>query len=654
MLCWICGEYSEGEWNDQGEDSLQKYRLDTIPREVARNRLLNAVTFHPRRETVAVTDARGRVTAGPVNARRSMPPHPAAAMDGIALRTKVTRGASPTRPVRLREGRDFTYINTGDPLPENADSVVMIEKVNILEGGWVELVEPALPWKHVRQPGEDVAAGEVVLPAGHRIRPVDQGALLAAGVEQLTVLCPPRVAILPTGSEMVPPGLPLQPGQLREFNSTVLAGFLEECGAVPDCRGVVPDREEVLREALVSAADRCDILVVNAGSSAGSKDFTPRVLAEVGEILLHGVAARPGRPVVLAMIGETPVIGLPGYPVSAYLAFDWFVRPLIRDWYRSGAAAPPPLLARLGREVQGGPGAEDFIRMRVAHVNGRYTAFPLARGGGVTMSMVRADAWLRLPPETTRLNTGEQVELEWVRTPAEIERTLVLTGCDDPLLDRIGALIGRLSPGWSLFREYTGQNEGFDLLRRGGCHAVAIQGDLREEGYSGMIRIRVAEREMGWITAPTAPEPVSGVEDLIRSGLRLINRPPGSATRDRLAQLLDEQVGGRLPSGWERTEGSHWKAAASLAGGTADVTVGPRSAAEAFGLRWRPAWREPLDLVLPRSVAESEGGKALIETLRSRDLREMAAQLGGYDDSRAGEIIDPPFAKNSEGGRWEL
>ncbi|GGA48894.1 molybdopterin biosynthesis protein [Kroppenstedtia guangzhouensis] len=633
---------------------MRKSRLDTLSRKEALSRLLAAITFHPRKETVPVTDARGRVTAEPVIARMSMPPYPAAAMDGIALRTKVTWGASPLRPVRLREGRDFTYINTGDPLPENADSVVRIEKVNILEGGGVELTEPALPWKHVRQPGEDVAAGEVVLPAGHRIRPVDQGALLAAGVERLTVVCPPRVGILPTGSELVPPGHPLKPGQLREFNSTVLAGFLEECGAVPDCQEVVPDRKEALRAAFLSAADRCDIVVVNAGSSAGSKDFTPRVLAEVGKVLLHGVAARPGRPVVLAIIGETPVVGLPGYPVSAYLAFDWFVRPLIRHWYRSGAEVVPPLLARLGREVRGGLGTEDFIRMRVAHVDGQYTAFPLARGGGITMSMVRADAWLRLPPDTARVNAGEQMELEWVRTPTEVEHTLVLTGCDDPLLDRIGALIGRISPGWSLFREYTGHEVGFELLRKGGCHAVAIHGDRWEGGFSGIIRIRVAEREMGWITSATAPEPVSGVADLIRLGLRLINRPPGSATRKRLTQLLNEQKAGRLPSGWERTEGSHWKAAASLAGGTADVTVGPRSVAKAFNLVWRPAWREPLDLVLPRSVAESDAGRALIGTLRCRDFREMAAQLGGYDHSRAGEIIDPPVTKNSKGGRWEL
>lgn len=653
MLCWFCGEYSEGEWNHQGEDSLQKYRLDSISRREALHCLLDAVTFHPRREIIPVSDARGRVTAEPVVAQSSMPPHPAAAMDGIALRSQVTQGASPTHPLRLQEGRDFSYINTGDPLPEHADSVVMIEKVKLLDRGEVELVEPAHPWKHVRQPGEDVAPGEVVLSSGHQIRPVDQGALLAAGVKQLSVLRPPRVAILPTGSEMVPPGLPLELGQLREFNSTVLAGFLEECGAEPDRWGVVPDREEALREALLSAADRYDILVVNAGSSAGSKDFTPQVLGQVGKVLLHGVTTRPGRPVVLAKIGETPAIGLPGYPVSAYLAFDWFVRPLIRHWYRLGAETSPSLRARLVREVQGGTGAEDFIRMRVAHVEGQYTAFPLAKGSGVTMSVVRADAWLRLPVETKRLKAGEPVELEWVRTPTEIEQTLVLTGCDDPLLDRVGALIRRMFPGWSLFREYTGSEEGLDLLQRGGCHAVALPGDLRQELLPGMIRLRVAEREMGWITSAMVPTPIRGVEDLIRSGLRLINQPPGSPIRERLTHLLDERAEGRRPSGWERAEGSHWKAAASLAGGTAEVTVGPRSVAQAFELQWKPAWREPLDLVLSQSVAESAGGKVLTRILSSPELREMAAQLGGYDDSQAGELITSSLRMNPRESRWE-
>ncbi len=606
---------------------MRNTRLDDVPIQEALDQWSQSFTFRRETETLPIAQARGRMTAEPVRAQASTPPYPAAAMDGIALRAEAVSGASPSFPVQLREGRDFTYINTGDPLPRPWDTVIMIEKVTEIAEGWVEVTEPSPPWKHVRQPGEDVAQGELVLPDGHRVRPVDMGALLAAGVERVAVLRRPRVAILPTGSEMVPPGTPMQRGQLREFNGTAFAGYLEEWGAEPVYRGIVPDRRKAIRHAISEAVNSCDIVVVNAGSSAGSQDYTPQVLREMGEVLLHGVAARPGRPVVLAVVRGTPVVGIPGYPVSAYLSLDWFVRPLIDQWYGQESEVSPTLSARLIREVRTKTGAEDFVRMQVACVDGQYVAAPLPRGAGVTLSMVRADGWLRVPPSSTGYPAGERVELELARSPQEVEKTLFLTGTDDPLLEELGALMARQPKGWSLAQMVTGERDGLNMLQQRECHGVAVDG----EGWSevvpsdspSLIQIYLAEREIGWITAPGIQ--VRQADDLLQPGLTFINRPAGTETRRRLERAL----AGSYPSDWERSIPSLWKAAAAVGERTADVTIGPRSVAQELGLDWMPLWREPFSLILPEEVFKSPAGQALLKILRSEAFTHRVAALGG-------------------------
>ncbi|SMO94413.1 putative molybdopterin biosynthesis protein [Melghirimyces algeriensis] len=617
---------------------MRNTRLDSIPRDEALHQLLTAVDFHPEKEEVSVSNACGRVTSHPVIAERSMPPHASAAMDGIAVQAEMLQGASLEKPVLLREGRDFIYINTGDLLPSAFDSVVMIEKVKVVDKDRVQVDEPVNPWKHVRQPGEDVAEGEVILSARHTIRPVDQGVLLAAGVEQVSVLRRPRVGILPTGSEMVPPGLPLERGQLREFNGTVFKSLLEECGAEPDYRGVVPDRKEILSQEISRAVDMCDMVVVNAGSSAGSRDFTPKVLQDLGDVLLHGVATRPGKPVVIAVVKGKPVLGLPGYPVSAYLSFDWFVRPLIQKWYGLGRDSVHVVSARLNQDVQGKMGAEDFIRMQTAYVNGEYVASPLPGGAGVTMSVVRAASWLRIPQDVQRYHAGERVTLELVKPLEAIRKTLLLAGCDDPLLDWLGAEASTCCPGWSIQREVMEEEEGWKRLRNGGCHALVV---YRRAGTpDGFVRICIAERDMGWITGSTVSKPVTCAADLLRPGLRFINLPPGSGIRERIKRMLEaKQNVGSVPNGWERVETSHWKAAASLSEGTADVMVGPYSVAKHYGLIWRPAWVEPLDLIVPVTVWEETAGNTLKKILLSQAFRSAAQRLGGYNLSQMGQLV---------------
>ena len=290
-------------------------------------------------ETIPVRNALGRVLAGPVKALASVPAYHAAAMDGIAVKASDTFGALPEKPVIL--SRDAgNMVDTGDPLPDGKDAVVMIEQVEETQQGW-EIREAAYPWRNVRKAGEDIVKGEIILPARHRVRPYDQAALLAAGILSIEVFKKPRVLIIPTGDEIVRPEdapSPLPKGALLEVNGQMLASLAAECGAEAEILKPVPNVLGELKSALEAAlAGEYDLVMLIAGSSAGSEDFTPALLEELGELLVHGITVMPGKPALLAAIDGRPVVGIPGYPVSAAVAFREFARPLL--YHHAGAHA---------------------------------------------------------------------------------------------------------------------------------------------------------------------------------------------------------------------------------------------------------------------------------------------------------------------------
>ncbi|MFC4075307.1 molybdopterin-binding protein [Salinithrix halophila] len=615
---------------------MRKTRLDNVPISEARERLLAAASLVPDVEEVSVTRSTGWMTAEPVFARFSMPAYPAAAMDGIAVKAVLTERASSESPILLMEGRDFDYINTGDPLPANRDAVIMIEHVREREEGLAEVRTAIPPWKHVRQAGEDVAAGEMIIPARHRIRPVDIGAMLAGGRTQVKVLKKPRGAIIPTGSEMVTPGTLPKRGQIIEFNGAVFASYLEEWGAEAVNRGIVPDDPEAIRQAVLDSVADCDFVILNAGSSAGTRDYTYQVLSELGDVLLHGVAARPGKPVVLAVVKGKPVLGLPGYPVSAYHSLDWFARPLIQTWYGEREGEGRRLTVRLSRSISGKLGAEDFIRLGVIYKEGEFWAFPLQRGAGVTMSLVKADALLRIPSQESGWEAGERVEVEGLRSPSEIARTLWLAGEDDPLLDRLASLFQQQHPGWSL-RRLSGNG---DNRSGGDWHGLVGVADRMRETFdpAGGVFFRLVEREWGWLTMPENRGRIFGGKGIPKADLGLIRPAAGSGLDDGLDRKYreaEELLEGRL-----RREPTLLKAAAAVASGTADVAVGTRTAAHPFGLSFIPAGILPLDLWLPNATLKTEGGGRLLSTLRSRAFQQAAEELPGYSTRSTGEKLE--------------
>jgi putative molybdopterin biosynthesis protein len=592
----------------------------------------------------------GRVTAEPVWATRSSPPFDAAAMDGIAVHASDTVGAGETTPVRLDAGA-FEIVDTGDPIPGDFDAVVMREDVQEVDGG-VDLRAAAAPYQHVRSIGEDVSAAELLLPAGHRLRPVDVAAAGAAGATELTVRRRPVVTVIPTGDEIRPIGSELREGELPDTNSVMVAAQAEAVGCEAHRFEVVPDEPDQIVEAIRAAAARSDLVIVIAGSSAGRDDHTAAVVAEVGTLAVHGVAVRPGHPVVLGVAERTPVLGAPGYPVSAALTFDIFAAPLLARLEGAPPPESPVARARLARKLASTMGMDDWIRVRLGRVGGQLVATPLPRGAGVLTSLVRADGLLVVASELEGHHAGEEVTVRLLRGVGEIDRTIVATGSHDLVLDLAASALRERDPGVTLASSNIGSLGGLTALRDGLCHIAGshlLDPDTGEYTLPYLERlmpdrelsvVRLVHREQGLIVAPGNPTGTTGIEDVAGRGLRYVNRQRGAGTRVLLDfELARHGISPEAIQGYEREEHTHLAVAAAVAAGRADCGLGVLAAARAFGLDFVPVAKEPYDLVLPGESVDDQLLAPLWALLESAHFRSAVTALGGYDTSEMGRRI---------------
>lgn len=606
---------------------------------------------------VPVAESVGRVTAEPVWAICSSPSGDLAAMDGIAVRAEDTRGASPTTPLLLPPDR-YVVVDTGDPLPDGCNAVVMREHVHYEPAGApeelpsAEIMAAVPPYQHVRSIGEDVSAGELLLPEGHRLRPVDIAAAAAAGAIELVVRRRPRVVVIPTGDEIVPVGTAPGHGDILDTNSIMLVAQAREAGCEASATEVQPDDVERIGAAVREAARVADLVIVVAGSSAGRDDYTARVVDDLGVLAVHGVAVRPGHPVVLGVVDATPIVGVPGYPVSAALTFEIFAEPLLAGLEGTAPAARPRVGARLARKLPSVVGMDDWVRVRVGSVNGELVASPLPRGAGVLTSLVRADGLLRVPAGVEGHHAGDRVPVELLRGLSEIERTIVAIGSHDLVLDLAANALRRVDPALNLVSTNVGSLGGLVALRDGLCHVAGshlLHPDTGsytlpylEELMPGrdLAVVRLVHRAQGLLVPPGNPRHVTALEDVADSGLTFVNRQRGAGTR----MLLDHELGrlGVDPSaiqGYSREEPTHLAVAAAVAAGRADCGLGIMAAARAFGLDFVPVAEEPYDLVLDTSTLEDPLLAPLWDRLSAPEFHESVRKLGGYDTSESGVRI---------------
>jgi putative molybdopterin biosynthesis protein len=645
---------------------LNKISLEEAKKRIEQAILEGKIVLRQKSEWHMVEESLGRVTSEPVYAKRSSLHYTAAAMDGIVVHSRDTENASESNPVILNRKKDFLYVNTGYPLPDGFDAVIKIEDVvpagqnqNGLsinqkeEMEQLQIYQSVYPGMNIRHIGEDIVTHQLILPVNHTIRPVDIGALMAGGINQIKVRKKPRVAIIPTGEELV--GVSeeeIKAGDILDFNSRILSNSLIQWGAEPVIYPIIRDIKEELVKTLQKVTEENDIVTIIAGTSAGSKDFTAKALGELGKILFHGIAIMPGKPTLAGIVQSVPVIGLPGYPVSYLIAAWEFVLPLV---YKNLGLIPPKrkiVQALMGRKVISKLGNEEFLRVKLARVDDELIAYPLSRGAGVISSLLEADALVKIPSLSEGLAFKESTEVELLEDNHNLDNTIIIIGSHDLILDVLRNELQRIAPEFRLASFHTGSMGGLMSLKQGISHiATSHLLDVQSGEYNfpyirrilpglDLVVVNMAYRQQGLMVSKGNPKNIKGINDLIREDVFYINRQKGSGTRVLLDYLLHkDNINVEDMKGYHQEEFTHLMVASAVANQRADAGLGIYSAARAFHLDFIPLIKERYDLLIPEKYFHSKGIKMLLEIIKTNHFMEQAVGLGGYDLSQCGKIL---------------
>ena len=628
--------------------------LTNVPLEQARREYLELLEhqgFEPQTQVIPVYESCGRVTAEAVYAHICAPHYTASAMDGVAVCARDTFGATETTPVTLHP-EQFTVLDTGDPVPEGRDAVIMVEDLVKNEDGSITIHAAAAPWQHIRQIGEDVCAGEMILPGHMTVTPAAIGAMIAGGVLELRVIRRPVVGIIPTGDEIIPPCTDPRPGDILEFNGSIFSAMVRQWGAEPVVYPIVPDDFNRIKAMVEKASDQCDMVILNAGSSAGREDFSAQVIRQLGQVLYHGIAIKPGKPAILGCRGKTAILGVPGYPVSGIIVIEQFLKPLIEHWLKTAAQPEHYAQATLTRPVVSGLKYQEFVRVRMGAVGGRLMASPLSRGSGVVSSFMKADGILEVPQGLEGYEAGEEVTLRLLSPMEKLRNTLVVIGSHDPLLDELADMLHLGDPRLYMSSAHVGSMGGIMAIRRGeahmaGCHLLDTadgtynRSFIRKYFPKGDVKlVSCVGRQQGLMVARGNPLNICSFADISRQGIRYVNRQKGSGTRILTDYLCSrEKVEPSDVYGYTREELTHTSVAAQIACGSADVGMGIYSAAKLYDLDFIPICIEKYDLIIPDHAWDSPMVQQLLAILRSDAFREKILSMGGYTVEHPGQVL---------------
>ena len=648
-------------------------------------------------EKLIPRDSLGRITAEPVFAGISSPHYHCSAMDGVAVVAEDTFGASTATPIQLGKGQ-FSIIDTGDPIPAEFNAVIMVEDVREVDEDTIEITAAAAPWQYIRMAGEDIVATELILTRGHKIRPIDVAAMLSGGVSLVSVKKKPVVAIIPTGDEIVEPGdakspYPpfqrgnkggcslLQRGEIIDSNSYMLEAIVSEWGGEPRRLSIVEDDYEKLKNIIRQAAAESDVVLTSAGSSAGREDFVPPAIEELGQLLVHGVSISPGKPTALGIVDGTPVLGLPGYPVSMAMAAESFLKPLLCKMLNIPVPVPRRVSASVARKVASKLGSEEFVRVKLSHAKDRVVATPLARGASVLNSLVRADGIMRIPANSEGMVADETIQVELMRPLEEIRNSVVIIGSHDMTLDVLADEIKLHHPEMSISSAHVGSLGGLMALKRHEAHMAgthlldeetgeynisyikrffpntsqpaagvtanepAARSTLRKDEYHmlpacDIALINLVHRQQGLMVARGNPKGIKDLADLGNGDIPFCNRQRGSGTRILLDYQLNQLgIAPEKIAGYSREVYTHMAVASAVSTGIADAGLGIFAAAKALGLDFIPIAEERYDLAIPENLLSMPSISVVLEIVATDRFHERVQALGGYDTRDTGKRV---------------
>jgi len=593
-------------------------------------------------ETILIHNALGRVTFQPHYASISNPHYNASAMDGIALDAAVTYGAHERNAIELRENSDFVYVDTGDPINEPYNAVVMIEDVYPKGEGVIELRKASYPWEHVRVVGEDIAVGDMILPSNHKITPVDMGALLSGGLTHVKVHKQMKVGLLPTGSEIVNPGSDLKVGSIIDSNSRVFEAMVKEAGGLAKRYQPIKDDKEMLRQGILKAVEENDMVVINAGSSAGTEDYTAELIRELGEVYVHGIAIKPGKPTILGNINGKAVIGIPGYPVSAFIAFRAFVVPFVEGNTDNRKTNIKKVL--LTKRVVSALKHKEYVRIKAGYVGNKLIGTPLSRGAGATMSLVKADGILTIPKEVEGYEAGTEVNVELIRPMKLIKKSLVSIGSHDIIMDQINDLMKKNPEGCTLSSAHVGSLGGIMAIKKGETHIAPVH--LLDENTGeyncsfikkylkneDVFLLKGIKRWQGLYVKKGNPLNIKTLKDIVNNKYIFANRQRGSGTRTLLDYELNKTYMDKKDVvGYEREFTTHTSVALAVKSGNAQVGLGIESVGRLMNLDFIPLALEDYDFIIPENQIDNETIKAFLSALKSDPFKDRLKELRGYE-----------------------
>ncbi|MGL5346627.1 MAG: molybdopterin biosynthesis protein [Peptostreptococcaceae bacterium] len=630
---------------------MGKY-LSNIPLKEGLDGYLEILNEHKilKEEYIDVDESLNRISSEAVYANLSSPFYNCSAMDGIAVKSEKTFMANEQNIIELIENEDYIEVDTGDPIPKQFDAVIMVEDLLLKENGVVKIYKPAIPWQHIRCLGEDVVEKEMIIPSYHTVRPQDVGAMISGKINEIKVFKEFKVGIIPTGTELIDRYTNPKIGDIIEFNSRLFKGLILEYKAVPLVYPIVEDNYDKIKKSVEIALEECDMVLINAGSSQGREDFTYDVIEELGNVLIHGLAIKPGKPAILGQVKNKPVIGIPGYPVSAWVVMENIVKPMIKSLANLPVKENKKIKATITKRIMSSLKYEEFIRVKLGYINGKYIATPVKRGAGTVTSLVHADGVLRVHQNIEGIEEGEIVEVELLNELETINNTIISIGSHDIVMDIINNEIIKNSFGkMKLSSTHVGSFNGLLAIKKGESHISPIHlFDTESETYNipyikkyiedEVSIIKLVKRTQGFLVKKGNPLNIQGVEDLLN--IRYINRQKGSGTRILLDHLLKKSsIKKSEINGYEREESTHMSLAKAIQNDDADCGLGVYSVAKIFNLDFIPICEEEYDLLVKDELIEGEYIKHLLKTIKDKSFKEKVEKLGGYKTEDIGKII---------------